>query len=225
MLGRPESSSLLGILGLVTSFCVTGLASQQPAQRAADSARATRSARCQDGSYSYDAKRTGACSQSGGVASWLPPSEVSSVTGRPFDASGYYHPEPRIVAGQYEIVQMAVNTIDYWCGGGCGYNNPRPVTDPQMLLLRLTAGTRQAVPAALCREWTITADTLHLSCETGDVGTITVDGAFLDKRGDFGNLFSNDPHPKFVLSATVTVSRGGRVVYTGRHQFTYFRGD
>jgi len=99
------------------------------------------------------------------------------------------------------------------------------VTDPQTLSLRLSADTSQGVPAALCGEWTIRADTLHLACESPDLGTITIDGAFLDKGGDFGNVFSNGQHPKFVLSATVTVSQGGRVVYTARHQFSYFHGD
>lgn len=225
MTGRPESSSLRCALGVVAwSFCVMGLPGQQPVQQAADSVPASASARCRDGSYSYSATRRGTCSHHGGVAAWLARPEVSSATGRPFDASGYYSPQPRIVVGKYEITTVALHNIDYWCGGGCGYNNPRPVTDPQTLSLRLSADTSQGVPAALCGEWTIRADTLHLACESPDLGTITIDGAFLDKGGDFGNVFSNGQHPKFVLSATVTVSQGGRVVYTARHQFSYFHG-
>jgi hypothetical protein len=229
MTGRPKSSSLLWILGLITSFCVTALASQQPAQHAADSAPAGATARCRDGSYSYSATRSGTCSHHGGVAQWLPTRDASEASdtssGRYFYPDGYFFPEPPIIVGDYEIYMLELSTANFYYGGKLHYDKPEPLTEPQLLSIRLRSDTTKGVPAAMCRERRVSADTLYLRCESKYLGVITVEGNFLDRRGDFGSLFASHPHPEFVLSATVTVSRGGRVVYTGRHRFRFFTGD
>ncbi|SRR6266849_687105 len=151
--------------------------------------------------------------------------EVARDTGeRHFDPGGYYFPEPRVLIAGYEITTLALHTLNYYYDGKLHYDDPQVVTDPQLLIFRPTSGAGQEL-RALCPEQRISSDTLHLKCQSDYLGSISIDGNFLDKRGDFGNLFSNEPHPQFVLSAVITVEQKGRVVYRQRHSFRYFEGD
>src|SRR2546422_2936485 len=151
--------------------------------------------------------------------------EVARDTGeRHFDPGGYYFPKPRVLIAGYEITTLALHTLNYYYDGQLHYDDPQVVTGPQLLTFRPTSGAGQEL-RALCPEQLISSDTLHLKCHSDYLGSISIDGTFLDKRGDFGNLFSNEPHPQFVLSAVITVERRGRVVYRQRHSFRYFEGD
>jgi hypothetical protein len=150
---------------------------------------------------------------------------TAATTERPFDPDGYYLPQPRIVVGKYEIVEFELHTLNYYYGGQSHSDDPERVTDPQLLMLRLISDTTRGIPAALCAEQIISPDTLHLKCQSSYLGDIVIDGHFLDKRGDFGNLFSNDVHPQFVLRARVRVEQGDRVLYSKPHSFRYIRGD
>jgi hypothetical protein len=118
-----------------------------------------------------------------------------------------------------------LTTLNFYYDGKLHYDKPQSVNQPQLLSLRFRSDTTRRVPAAVCADQRISRDTLSLKCESKYLGVVTVEGRFLDRRGDFGNLLSNASHPQFVLSAVVTVSRGGRVLYRRRHRFTYFNGD
>ena len=223
-------ASLVVALRLVTSpFGVEAQAGQQSAQQAADSAPAGATARCRDESYSYSHNRSGTCAHHGGVARWFrvgQPSVANDTFSVPyFYPDGYFFPEHRISVGLYEIYMLRLSTLNFFYGGKAHYDKPEPVTWPQFLAIRLRSDTTKGMRAAVCTDRKISPDTLYLKCESKSLGMVTVEGNFLDKGGDFGNHFSNVSHADYVLSAVITVSRGGRVLYRGRHRFSYLSDD
>ena len=54
-----------------------------------------------------------------------------------------------------------------------------------------------------CGRSTITPDTLHVSCAGDAIGTLTIIGAFLDKKGDFSHRLEEVLNEE-ILEATVT---------------------
>jgi hypothetical protein len=74
-----------------------------------------------------------------------------------------------------------------------------------------------------CSERVATQDTLHLRCVSPVLGTVTIDGHFLVRRGS--NLIYVTRDQDVVVDAMVTVRRAGKTLYAKRQHFTWLGGD
>ena len=114
------------------------------------------------------------------------------------DAEGYYAPGYRFAVNRFRFAGFSL----------------RP--EALVTFAQTTAGIEQ--PAA-CLEALIRADTVHLRCDSPQVGTVTIDGKFLTR---LATTSLDTP----VLSAVVTVrSASGEIVYSARDSFVWHPGQ
>lgn len=76
-----------------------------------------------------------------------------------------------------------------------------------------------------CKNPIVTPDRLHLECGAESQITLTIDGAFIDKRGNFWDQRDVEALKTVVLSARVKQLSKGRAIYSRDERFTFWEGD
>jgi len=127
-----------------------------------------------------------------------PPVEEPRKPALQADAEGYYAPGYRFAVNRFRFAGFSL----------------RP--EALVTFAQTSAGIEQ--PAA-CFEALIRADSVHLRCDSPQVGTVTIDGKFLTR---LATTSLDTP----VLSAVVTVrSASGEIVYSARDSFVWHPGQ
>jgi len=128
-------------------------------------------------------------------------SVVMTISSSPVtDFDGDYAPDSMVTASGYELEYIELGGVPY-------------------LQFHLASAEDSVLYASCFEAAIVTADTLHLRCGADPVGTITVDGHFLDREGHFaergmgGNL---------VLEAVLRV---GDLAPSPVVLFVYVEGD
>lgn len=76
-----------------------------------------------------------------------------------------------------------------------------------------------------CKNPIVTPDRLHLECGDESQITLTIDGAFIDKQGNFWDRRDVEALKTVVLSARVRQLANGKETYSRDERFTYWVGD
>ncbi len=76
-----------------------------------------------------------------------------------------------------------------------------------------------------CKNAVVTPDLLHLECGAELQITLTIDGAFIDKRGNFWDQRDVEALKTVVLAARVKQLTKGREIYSRDERFTFWEGD
>ncbi len=76
-----------------------------------------------------------------------------------------------------------------------------------------------------CKNPIVTPDRLHLECGAESQITLTIDGAFIDKRGNFWDQRDIEALKTVVLSARVKQLANGKEIYSRDERFTFWEGD
>jgi hypothetical protein len=124
---------------------------------------------------------------------------VSHTTAHQFE--GYYFPSEPVVGAGYQLKWIAIERDRVW--------------------LRLVKQSNEDdFTSHDCPLPLVSADTLRLHCPRTPLGTLDVNGTFLDKRGNFGDRQDIDPDRTVVLTAVLTFPG-----FQQRVSFTWFGGD
>jgi hypothetical protein len=135
-----------------------------------------------------------------------------------FDPDGNYIPVDSITVGGYRLDSFSLGVLEY----SFGFQSDSATYAPSGILELTTADTTEGGGVADFVRFS--PDTLELVFPGTEIGTVRISGSFLDKRGRFDRP-EIEPGKTPVLRARVTVTSGGRTVYSRRMNFTYMEGD
>jgi len=136
-----------------------------------------------------------------------------------FDPDGYYFPLEK----DCPIEQIHISTLDYYYDGDLHYDKPKFKT-PEVAV-HLKQPDKYGNFMRECKKALVAPDKLHLECGAESQVTLTVDGAFLDRRGQYWNQPDVKAQETVVLSALITQNWQGRTLYSRNVRFTYWEGD
>jgi hypothetical protein len=150
--------------------------------------------------------------------------EISKTNNEPqsfFDPDGYYFPEEKNKSCPIE--QIHISTLDYYYDGDLHYDKPK-FKKPEVEI-QLKQPDKSGQFLLECKNAIVGPDKLHLECGAESQITLTVDGAFLDRRGQYWNRSDVKAQETVVLSALIAQTWQGRILYSRDVRFTYWEGD
>ncbi len=136
-----------------------------------------------------------------------------------FDPDGYYFPSEK----SCPIEQIHISTLDYYYDGDLHYDKPKFKTPEVAIHLRQPDKSGNFLLE--CKKAIVAPEKLHLECGAESQVTLTVKGAFLDRRGQYWNQSDVKAQETVVLSAQITQTWQGRTLYSRDVRFTYWEGD
>lgn len=140
-----------------------------------------------------------------------------------FDPDGYYFPASKLMSGGYELEYLEIRTLEYYYDGAAHYDAPRALPPSVRLSLRHTGSDKASKHD--CPKPVITRDALRLANCATLVGLVSLDGLFLDKRGQYWNRFDVNGMGKAILRARLSIVRADAIVLDHEIVFTYWAGD
>lgn len=138
-----------------------------------------------------------------------------------FDPDGYYFPAEKDKS--CPIDQIHISTLDYYYDGDLHYDKPKFKMPEVAIHLKQPDKSGQFLLE--CKKAIVGPDKLHLECGAESQITLTADGVFLDKRGQYWNRSDVKAQETVVLSALITQTWQGRTLYSHDVRFTYWEGD
>ena len=158
------------------------------------------------------------------IAQTLTPGLKINSTQELFDPNGYYFPDGTdIVVGGWKIEWINIQALENHYDNEFHYDSPRSI--PPVVRLTITRQKDQKKFSYKCPNPVVSPEVLTVSCPKTAIGAISIQGKFLDKRGQFWNRNEILPYKTVVLNATITVENKSGHRFFRQLPFTYWEGD
>ena len=138
-----------------------------------------------------------------------------------FDAGGYYIPEQEISVAGYRIDWISLETVSYY-NETLNYEQPKAVWPRAELLL--TKAKNESKRIYRFRNPTIKRKGVTLKSAATPLGTVVINGHFLDTRGMFWNQADIRAGETPVFEGTVVIVRNGNQIFSTPMRFVYYEG-
>lgn len=141
-----------------------------------------------------------------------------------FDPNGYYFPvREGFVVGGWKIEWFDIQALEYYYDDVLHYDRPRPISP--VVRLTITRQKDQKKFSYKCPNPVVSQEVLTIVCSKTSIGTVSIQGSFIDKRGQFWDRKEIIPYKTVVLNATITVEdKLGQRIFR-QIPFTYWEGD
>jgi hypothetical protein len=138
-----------------------------------------------------------------------------------FDPDGYYVPAADLRVHDAVIRHFEVRTLQYYYGDALHYSRPRLLT-PRAYVVVVQGAQSARYDCTLVLANT---DSLRLACANTPVGDLTLETAYLDKRGRYWNIIDYEQGPRVVARGRVLFHRAGSPTESRPLDLLYTAGD